>query len=44
MYCVPDLEFDILAVDVDEFGPKFDSDGDLMFLPEPVVHELQQKA
>ena len=44
MYSIPNLEFDGFFCDCDHFGSKLDSDGDLMFLSETVVNELEEKA
>jgi hypothetical protein len=44
VYCIPNLEFDGFFSDGDHFGSELDSDGDLVFLAEAVVDELEEKA
>jgi hypothetical protein len=38
------LQFDGLVANCDHFGSELDANGDLMFLPEAVVDELEQQA
>jgi hypothetical protein len=44
MYGIPDLQFDGLVANRDHFSSKLDADGDLMFLPEAMVDELEEQA
>jgi hypothetical protein len=43
-YGVPDLQLDGFVADGDHLGPELYPDGDLVFLSEAVVDELQEQA
>lgn len=41
---VPDLQLDVLLLDLDGASTKLDSDGQIVLLTEPLVRELEKKA
>ena len=41
---VPDLQLDVLLLDLDRAGSKLDSDGQVVLLAEPLVCELEEQA
>ena len=41
---VPDLELDLLALDVDHPGAELDPDGEVVHWLEPLVGELEEQA
>ena len=43
-YCIPNLEFDLLAAGLDDFGPELHSDGGVVVELELLFQELQQDA
>jgi hypothetical protein len=43
-YRVPDLEFDLFALNVDHARPKFHTNSEIMHRLESLVGELKQKA
>ena len=42
-YCVPDLQFDVLIVDLDGPCTKLDPDSQIVLLPEALVCELEKQ-
>ena len=43
-YCVPNLQLYILIIDLNGAGTEFDSDGQIVLLPEALVSELEEEA
>ena len=42
IYCVPDLEFDVLIIDLNGACTEFDTDCQIVLLSEALVSELEQ--
>lgn len=43
-YSIPNLELDVLVIDLYGTSPEFDSDGKIVLLSESLVSELEEQA